>query len=77
METVKDIKDFKRFIELNRDKLYASAENANNITIDDEWMQDDQWDEVYMQEEKKDGKMDVSVNNKQIKIENFLLHFSS
>lgn len=57
METVKDIKDFKRFIELNRDKLYASAENANDITIDDEWMQDDQWDEVYMQEEKKDGKI--------------------
>lgn len=76
METVKDIKDFKRFIELNRDKLYASAENANDIAIDDEWMQDDQWDEVYMQEKKKDGKMDVSVNNKQIKIENFLLHFS-
>lgn len=57
METVKDIKDFKRFIELNRDKLYASAENANDITIDDEWMQDGQWDEVYMQEEKKDGKI--------------------
>ena len=57
METVKDIKDFKRFIELNRDKLYASAENANDITIDDEWMQDDQWDDVYMQEEKKDGKI--------------------
>ena len=56
METVKDIKDFKRFIELNRDKLYASAENANDITIDDEWMQDDQWDEIYMQEEKKMGK---------------------
>lgn len=73
METVKDIKDFKRFIELNRDKLYASAENANDIAIDDEWMQDDQWDEVYM----RDGEMDVSVNNKQIKIENFLLHFSS
>ena len=30
METVKDIKDFKRFIELNRDKLYARAENAND-----------------------------------------------
>lgn len=73
METVKDIKDFKRFIELNRDKLYASAENVNDIAIDDEWMQDDQWDEVYM----RDGEMDVSVNNKQIKIENFLLHFSS
>lgn len=56
METVKDIKDFKRFIELNRDKLYARAENANDIAIDDEWMQDDQWDEIYMQEERKDGK---------------------
>ena len=39
METVKDIKDFKRFKELNRDKLYARAENANDIAIDDEWMQ--------------------------------------
>ena len=36
METVKDIKDFKRFIELNRDKLYARAENANDIAIDDD-----------------------------------------
>ena len=36
METVKDIKDFKRFIELNSDKLYARAENANDIAIDDE-----------------------------------------
>ena len=57
METVKDIKDFKRFIELNRDKLYAVAEKANDIAIDDEWMQDDQWDEIYMQEERKDGKI--------------------
>lgn len=57
METVKDIKDIKRFIELNRDKLYARAENANDIAIDDEWMQDDQWDEIYMQEERKDGKI--------------------
>ncbi len=39
--------DFKRFIELNRDKLYANAENANDITLEDEWMQDDQWDEIY------------------------------
>ncbi len=57
METVKDIKDFKRFIELNRDKLYARAENANDIAIDDEWMQDNQWDEIYMQEERKNGKI--------------------
>lgn len=46
MEMVKDIKDFKRFLELNRDKLYANAENANNISLDDEWMQDDQRNEI-------------------------------
>ncbi len=40
METVKSINDFKYFIELNRDKLYANAENADNITLDDEWMQE-------------------------------------
>lgn len=53
MDAVKSINDFKRFIELNRDKLYANAENADNITLDDEWMQEDQWDEIYKQEEKK------------------------
>ncbi len=36
METVKDIKDFKRFIELNRDKYICKAENANDMLIDDE-----------------------------------------
>ena len=56
METVKDINDFKRFIELNRDKLYANAENANDIALDDEWMLDNQWDEIYKQGEEKDGK---------------------
>lgn len=58
MDAVKSINDFKRFIELNRDKLYANAENADDITLDDEWMQEDQWDEIYKQEEKKkDGKI--------------------
>ena len=46
------IRVFKHFIETNKAKLYAIAEDANNITIEDEWMQDDQWDEVYIQEEK-------------------------
>lgn len=57
MESVKNINDFKRFIEMNRGKLYANAENADDIALDDEWMQDDQWDEIYMQREKRDGKI--------------------
>ena len=55
MEAVKDINDFKRFIELNRDKLNANAESADDIVIEDEWMKEDQWDEIYKQWEKKGG----------------------
>ena len=57
MKMVKEINDFKRCIELNRDRLYASAEKADDIALDDEWMQEDQWDEIYKQGEKKDGKI--------------------
>lgn len=55
MEAVKNINDFKRFVELNREKLYANAENADDIVLDDEWMQEDQWDEIYKQWENKGG----------------------
>ena len=47
MKMVKEINDFKRFIELNRNRLYVSAEKADDIALDDEWMQEDQWDEIY------------------------------
>lgn len=57
MEPIKDIKDFKHYLEINRDKLYAIAENADDISLNDEWMQENQWDEIYNQGEKKDGKV--------------------
>ena len=47
MEAIKNIDDFKRFLRTNKDKLYANAENADDLSWDDEWMQEDQWDEVY------------------------------
>ena len=37
--------------------LYAIAEKADDITLDDEWMQENQWDEIYKQGENKDGKI--------------------
>jgi hypothetical protein len=57
MEPIKDINDFKHFLKINRDKINAVAENAADISIDDEWMQENQWDEIYKQGEKKDGKV--------------------
>ena len=55
MEAVKSVNDFKRFLEMNREKTYADAENADDISVDDEWMQENQWDEIYKQGEKQDG----------------------
>ena len=55
MEAVKSVNDFKRFLEMNREKMYADAENTDDISVDDEWMQENQWDEIYKQGEKQDG----------------------
>ncbi len=48
MDSVKSVNDFKKFLQENRERLYAIAENANDISIDDEWMQEDRWDEIYI-----------------------------
>ena len=47
METIKTIEDYKAFIELNREKVYKNAIKADDISADDEWMQEDRWDELY------------------------------
>lgn len=39
--------NFKRFIELNREKLYTNSVKADDISVNDEWMQENQWDEMY------------------------------
>lgn len=57
MEAVKNVNDFKRFIELNREQLYANAVKAEDISVNDEWMKEDQWDEIYKQEENQNGKL--------------------
>ena len=59
MEAIKDVNDFKRFLELNRNKLYSNAEDADDITLDDEWMQENQWDDIYKQGRKRMGKYNL------------------
>lgn len=55
MEAVRSVEDFKRFLEINREKIRANAIDAADISVDDEWMQENQWDEIYKQGEKKNG----------------------
>lgn len=45
--------NFKRFVELNREKLYTNSVKADDISVNDEWMQENQWDEMYEIEEKR------------------------
>ena len=47
MEKIKSVEDFKKFLEENKELVLSSAVNANEITIDDEWMQETKWDEIY------------------------------
>lgn len=56
MESIKNIHDFRMFLELNRDKIYKNVINASDFSSQDEWMKEDQWDEIYKEEEKEIGK---------------------
>ena len=53
MNTIKNIQDFKAFIQKNKKNIYDNAIDASSISIHDEWMEENQWDEIYQQEEKK------------------------
>lgn len=58
MEHIKTIEQFKKFMQDNYEVIKANVIRIDNIPIDDEWMQDDIWDEIYQNELK---------NNKEIK----------
>ena len=57
MEAVKSVRDFKKFIKLNREQIYANVENSSDISVNDEWMQEDEWDEIYKREEVHNGRV--------------------
>ena len=57
MESIKNVDDFKKFLEANRERFCAIAENADDISVDDEWMQENQWDELYRQKENQYGEV--------------------
>lgn len=50
MKKIKSVEDFKKFLKENKELVLSNAVNANEITIDDEWMQDSKWDEIYQKE---------------------------
>lgn len=57
MNAIKSVQDFKEFLKINRDLFYSNAVKADDITEDDEWMQENEWDEIYQKEIVGDGKV--------------------
>ena len=46
MEKIKTVEDFKRFLNNHRDKLLEHAVRIEELPPDDEWIQDDDWEEI-------------------------------
>ena len=57
MDKIKTVEDFKKFLNNNRDKLLDLAVNIKDLSPDDEWIQDDEWDKVYKNEVITNGKV--------------------
>lgn len=57
MEIIDNITKFKNFLKENREEILQSAISSDEIKQDDEWMEEDQWDEIYNKEVTFSGKV--------------------
>ena len=57
MNRTDTIKDFKNFLSVNREKLQDIMTDIKELPADDEWLLDDEWEEIYKQEVLKNGKV--------------------
>ena len=62
MKKIEAVQQFKRFLDSNRDKLLERAIKVEELPPDDEWIQDNSWDEIYKQEEVRNGKEKTSLH---------------
>jgi hypothetical protein len=44
------VDDFKRYLKENREKVLEHTVRIEDLPADDEWLQDDEWDEIYKRE---------------------------
>lgn len=57
MDRAEIIKEFRSFLCDNHEKLRDIAVDIKDLPVDDDWIQDDEWDEIYRQEVLRDGKV--------------------
>jgi hypothetical protein len=57
MANIRSVQDYKEFLKENRELLHKNAVRIENLPPDDDWILDDEWDEIYEQEVLKRGKV--------------------
>ena len=53
MQNETAVEDFKKFMKLNRERMYQNVKKADEISVNDEWMKEDLWDEIYREENER------------------------
>lgn len=56
---IENAQDFKKYIEDNRNELYKNTVRIEEIPPDDDWLQENEWDEIYRREV-QDGQNSVN-----------------
>ena len=46
MGKIESVEDFKRFIESNHDMIIRNAVDISELSEDDDWILDEEWDEI-------------------------------
>ncbi len=57
MADIRSVQDFKEFLKKNRELVQKKAIRIEDLPPDDDWILDDEWDEIYKQEVLKRGKV--------------------
>ena len=57
MDRAETIKDFKGFLSANCEILRDATVAIKDLPVDDDWIKDDEWYEIYKQEVLRDGKV--------------------
>lgn len=52
MKSIKSVEEFKKYMRENSALVCENIISADDINIDDEWIQDNVWDEIYQNQKK-------------------------
>jgi hypothetical protein len=50
MSEIRSVQDYKDFLKDNRELLHKNAVRIEDLSPDDDWILDDEWDVIYEQE---------------------------